>query len=120
MDEAIIPFKGRSPMKQYMPKKPIKRGFKVWTIADAHNGCVEGRSVSLYRRRMAQHCLPITDRMSPYCIMYNYLRYLVHVLLLSLISGESITPNTQETIQDCSKRTYYSYIPNYSNIIHSE
>lgn len=26
----MIKFKGRSSIKQYMPKKPIKRGFKVW------------------------------------------------------------------------------------------
>ena len=35
IDEAMIPFKGRSSMKQYMPKKPIKRGFKIWVRADA-------------------------------------------------------------------------------------
>ena len=29
VDEAMIPFKGRSSLKQYMPKKPVKRGFKV-------------------------------------------------------------------------------------------
>ena len=36
-DEAMIPFKGCSSMKQYMPKKPVKRVFKVWTRADAVN-----------------------------------------------------------------------------------
>ena len=25
-------------MKQYLPLKPTKRGFKVWVRADAHNG----------------------------------------------------------------------------------
>jgi len=25
-------------MKQYLPKKPAKRGFKVWMIADSCNG----------------------------------------------------------------------------------
>ena len=35
IDEAMVPFKGRSSMKQYMP---IKRGFKIWVIADALNG----------------------------------------------------------------------------------
>ena len=25
-------------MKQYLPKKPIKRGFKVWALADSNNG----------------------------------------------------------------------------------
>ena len=38
IDEAMIPFKGRSSMKQYLPLKPVKRGFKVWVIADATNG----------------------------------------------------------------------------------
>ena len=40
IDEAMIPFKGRSSMKQYLPKKPVKRGFKVWTRADAVNGYI--------------------------------------------------------------------------------
>ena len=29
---------GRSSMKQYVPKKPIRRGFKVWVVADSENG----------------------------------------------------------------------------------
>ena len=27
-------------MKQYLPKKPVKRGFKVWVWSDSHNGYV--------------------------------------------------------------------------------
>lgn len=34
IDESIIKFKGRSSLKQYMPKKPIKRGYKVWMRCD--------------------------------------------------------------------------------------
>ena len=34
----MIPFQGRSSLKQYMPAKPVKRGIKVWCRADAHNG----------------------------------------------------------------------------------
>ncbi len=34
----MIKFKGRSSLKQYLPKKPIKRGFKVWVRADSWNG----------------------------------------------------------------------------------
>lgn len=30
IDESMIKFKGRSSIKHYMPKNPIKRGFKVW------------------------------------------------------------------------------------------
>ena len=38
--ESMIPFKGRSALKQYMPLKPIKRGYKVWCIADSKTGYV--------------------------------------------------------------------------------
>ncbi|XP_015373375.1 PREDICTED: piggyBac transposable element-derived protein 4-like [Diuraphis noxia] len=38
IDESVIAFKGRSGMKQYMPMKPIKRGFKVWALADSASG----------------------------------------------------------------------------------
>lgn len=34
VDESIIKFKGRSTLKQYNPLKPIKRGYKLWCIAD--------------------------------------------------------------------------------------
>lgn len=34
MDESMILFKGGSRVKQCNPKKPVKRGLKVWTIAD--------------------------------------------------------------------------------------
>ena len=40
VDEAMIPFKGRSSLKQYLPLKPIKRDIKVWMRADAVSGYV--------------------------------------------------------------------------------
>ena len=40
IDEAMVPYKGHSSLKQYMPQKPIKRGFKVWVRADSTNGYV--------------------------------------------------------------------------------
>lgn len=40
VDESMIPFKGRSSLKQYMPMKPVKRGYKVWCLADAVTGFV--------------------------------------------------------------------------------
>ena len=49
IDEAMIKFKGRSTLKQYMPKKPIKRGFKVWARADSHNGYIS--DVDVYTGR---------------------------------------------------------------------
>ena len=38
VDEAMIKFQGRSSLKQYMPMKPVKRGIKVWVLADSVNG----------------------------------------------------------------------------------
>ena len=38
VDEAMVGFKGRSSLKQYVPKKPTKRGFKVWCRCDSKNG----------------------------------------------------------------------------------
>eukprot|EP00102_Acyrthosiphon_pisum_P023364 XP_016660574.1 PREDICTED: piggyBac transposable element-derived protein 4-like [Acyrthosiphon pisum] len=38
VDESMVAFKGRSSMKQFMPLKPIKRGFKVWALADSQSG----------------------------------------------------------------------------------
>ena len=40
VDEAMVKYKGRSSIKQYMLKKPIKRGFNIWMIADADTGYV--------------------------------------------------------------------------------
>ena len=45
IDEAMIRFKGRSSMKQYLPLKPTKRGFKVWVLADGRNGYVSSLEV---------------------------------------------------------------------------
>ncbi|CAG5054080.1 unnamed protein product [Parnassius apollo] len=36
--QCMVKFKGRSNLKQYMPKKPIKRGFKIWARCDATTG----------------------------------------------------------------------------------
>ena len=40
IDEAMIPFKGRLSLKQYMSLKPVKRGIKVWECIDSSNGFV--------------------------------------------------------------------------------
>ena len=41
----MVKFIGRFTLKQYMPKKPIKRGFKVWVRADSHNGYISDLDV---------------------------------------------------------------------------
>ena len=40
IDKAMVPYKGHCSMKQYLPKKPTKRGLKVWMRADSTNGYV--------------------------------------------------------------------------------
>ena len=40
IDEAMVLFKGRSAIKQYMPMKPVKRGYKLWIRADSETGYV--------------------------------------------------------------------------------
>ena len=36
IDEAMVKFQGRSSLKQYLPLKPVKRGIKVWVLADTN------------------------------------------------------------------------------------
>ena len=48
IDEVMIKFKGRSTLKQYLPKKPVKRGIKVWMRADATLGYVSAFEVYVY------------------------------------------------------------------------
>ncbi|CAG5019336.1 unnamed protein product [Parnassius apollo] len=38
IDESMVKFKGRDSKKQYMPLKPIKRGYKAWCRCDAKTG----------------------------------------------------------------------------------
>ncbi|KAL0830520.1 hypothetical protein ABMA28_002681 [Loxostege sticticalis] len=41
IDESMIKFKGRNYLKQYMPKKPIKRGYKVWMKCAQSGYCLD-------------------------------------------------------------------------------
>ncbi|XP_049954698.1 piggyBac transposable element-derived protein 2-like [Schistocerca serialis cubense] len=45
VDESMVGFKGRRSLEQYMPNKPIKRGFQIWMIACAGTGYCLGLSV---------------------------------------------------------------------------
>jgi hypothetical protein len=49
VDEQIVPFKGRSCLRQYIPKKPHKWGYKIWVLCGATGyaydfECYTGRS----------------------------------------------------------------------------
>ena len=44
IDEQIVPFKGRSSLKQYNPMKPKKWGYKIFVLSDSqglvHDMCI--------------------------------------------------------------------------------
>ncbi|KAF8768409.1 PiggyBac transposable element-derived protein like [Argiope bruennichi] len=40
VDEAMVKYKGRLGIVQYMPNKPVKRGIKVWTLCTSFFGYV--------------------------------------------------------------------------------
>ena len=54
IDEAMVPYKGRSSMKQYMPKKPVRRGLKVWMRADSMNGYVSEFQVYVGKEKSSE------------------------------------------------------------------
>ena len=56
IDEAMVAYKGRSFIKQYLPNKPTKWGFKVWSLADSSNGYICG--IDIYCGR---HAHPSTN-----------------------------------------------------------
>ena len=45
VDESMVASKACTDLKQYMPKKPIKYGFKIWTLADSETGYCLGFDV---------------------------------------------------------------------------
>ena len=50
INEAMVAYKGRSFIKQYLPNKPTKWGFKVWSLADSSNGYICGIDIYCGRR----------------------------------------------------------------------
>ena len=47
VDEGMIKYKGRLFFRQYMPKKPVKWGIKVWMAAEAGTGYVANYDIYL-------------------------------------------------------------------------
>ena len=56
IDEAMILFKGRSSLRQYMPLKPTKRGYKVWVRADSKSGYVYQFDIYTGRQLRCRRC----------------------------------------------------------------
>ena len=47
IDEAMVKYKGRVFFRQYLPKKPVKWGIKVWMLAESKTGYVSNFEVYL-------------------------------------------------------------------------
>ena len=54
IDEAMVKYKGRV-FRQYMPKKPVKWGIKVWMIAEPKTGYVSNFEVYLGKAPSNEH-----------------------------------------------------------------
>ena len=55
IDEAMVKYKGRVFFRQYMPKKPIKWGIKVWMLAEPKTGYVSNFEVYLGKSTSSEH-----------------------------------------------------------------
>ena len=57
-------------MKQYVPKKPVCRGFKVWVVADSENGyflVYVGRPSDGVRSEQGLGARVVLQLTEPYC-----------------------------------------------------
>ena len=54
VDEAMVPYKGRSSLKQYMPKKPVKRRLNVWVRADSVTGYISRYQVNTGKEKSSE------------------------------------------------------------------
>lgn len=83
VDEAMVKGKGRNPLKQYMPAKPIKRGSKLWCVGcsccaylwdfQIYTGKVAGASEDgLSSRVVCDLCHPVLDNRNHVVYMDNF------------------------------------------------
>lgn len=82
VDESMVRFKGRSTLKQYLPMKPIKRGFKVWCLScsccgyllqfQVYTGKDAEQSVGLAHRVVTDLVCPIYSNANFVVFMDNF------------------------------------------------
>jgi len=101
IDEAMIPFKGRSTIKQYMPMKPTKRGIKVWALADSNTGFVA--KVDVYTGKKsgqvehglgASVVLHLTDHLQQRYRYYNKINIIIQALFTGITMYTVTTTST--------------------------
>ena len=62
IDESMIKFKGRSTIKQYLPLKPIKRGYKVLCLCDPITGYLFNYQIYLGKEETSGKEIPLGER----------------------------------------------------------
>lgn len=79
VDESMVRFKGRSVMKQYMPMKPIKRGFKIWCASCSCCGYLLKFQMYTGKESSQEHGLAhrvVTDLILPHLANRNHIIYM--------------------------------------------
>ena len=77
IDEAMVASKGRTHLKQYLPSKPIKWGFKIWTIAESSTGYISDFDIYTGKRdRPSGHGLGYDVVMRLSCRYHYQFRHL--------------------------------------------
>lgn len=97
VDESMVAYKGRSTMKQYMPMKPIKRGFKIWALADSFSGFLLNIEVYTGKKSNAipeyglgeNVVLNLTKKLKNlfYCIFFDNFFTSIHLVFKLLADG---------------------------------
>lgn len=115
VDECMILFKGRSSMKQYMPLKPIKRGYKVWARCDPVTGYLsefdiytgkgseaqdQGLGSTLGSRVVTKLCSSLFGRQQPTLIVFDNFFTSVELLDIlcqnNLLAVGTVRPNKRD------------------------
>ena len=93
VDEAMIKFQGRSSLKQYLPNKPVKRGIKVWVLADSQNGYFYNMQVYTGRERTYRVVRDLSNSLKNlhhHVYFDNYFNYFTSVKLLEDLEEDGI------------------------------
>ena len=98
IDEDMIKFKGRSSLKQYLPMKPIKRGFKVWVRADSHNGYMCNFDIYIGKEKSTEVNLgaKVVKKLSRTLVGKRY-----HLYFDNFFSSVSLKKKKKYTLRPC-------------------
>lgn len=78
IDEFMVKFKGRTVMKQFMPQKPVRRGMKGFSRADASTGYVYNMKLYSGADKERQEGT-LGERVSKIYYLWKYLRKIFEV-----------------------------------------